>query len=376
MPIIIGGFSGGTGSRYQIVRTNYLIGRLYPNLTYNDNGATNFLTLMNQQLPNDLQADYLGLMFTGNTASFGDSNTISPNIIDLEGPDSSITGARFVPLIGPSFRSLAKAAGYTSYTDGVATTPPADSILRAHELMRKTNGIIQEVFSSALATIIVRQTASGTSVVYETKSLPLTADNLSPLEQSKFRLLITQFDSRADSASSLFEGGSLLDIGFFVKESGSNGVTFSGANRLGLDWDITGSTLTTNFIAKGNAQERVPTTLSDVFGNTGGIFSGEITTAGSGYAGNYKATLSYGSGGNGLQIYVVGDGAGGIGFISFLNEGGADNLDPGFGYSVGQVVDIPAGGGGSGAKFTVTGVQNRFGFLSLIALMDTHPPSQ
>lgn len=369
MPIIIGGFSGGTGSRYQIVRTNYLIGRIYPNLVYSDEGATNFLTLMNQQLPNDLQIDYLALLHTGSTTSFGDSNTISPNIIDLEGTSASST-SRLVPLIGPSFRSLAKAAGYTSYTDGAATTPSADSMLRAHELMRKTNGIIQEVFSSALATMTIRSTSTSIGPVYQTKSLPLTTDKLSPLEQAKASLMITQFDSRADSASALFEGGSLLDIRRFVLESGSNGVPLG---RLGLDWDLTGAALTTNFIAKGNAQDEIPTTLRDVFGTAGGVFSADITTPGSGYPGNFKATVQLG---NGLQVYVIGDGTGGLGQARFIDDGTPNTLDPGFGYTIGQVVDIPASGGGSGAKFTVTGVQNQFNFLSLIALIDTHPPSQ
>ena len=62
MPIIMGGFSGGPGSRYQLVRTNYLIARLFPGNNYNDTGASNFLNLVNQHLPNDLQVDYLCLM--------------------------------------------------------------------------------------------------------------------------------------------------------------------------------------------------------------------------------------------------------------------------------------------------------------------------
>ena len=50
MPIVMGGFSGGPGSRYQLVRTNYLIARLFPGNNYNDTGARNFLTLVNQRV--------------------------------------------------------------------------------------------------------------------------------------------------------------------------------------------------------------------------------------------------------------------------------------------------------------------------------------
>ena len=71
MPTVMGGFTGGPGSRYQIVRTNYVVARLFPVTSYNDTGARNFLTLINQFLPNDMQADYLCFIrFSSATPAF------------------------------------------------------------------------------------------------------------------------------------------------------------------------------------------------------------------------------------------------------------------------------------------------------------------
>lgn len=383
MPLVIGGFSGGPGSRYKLVRSNYLIARIgnsiqTTNGLYNDQGASNFLNLVNQTLPNELKADYLCLMQTGSTASFGDSNIISPNIIDLEG-NSSSSGARFVPLIGPSYRSVAQNSNYTSYTDGIASTPSADTMIRAHDQMKKTNGVIQELLCSAMCKLEVTTTASGTSNVMTALNLPLTSDDLSPLDQARFRLMISQFDTRADSASSLLEGGSMFNIGFFVGESGTNGVVFSNSHRLGINWSPTSTALTTNFIAKGNAQERVATTFADVFGGKGGLESVTITDGGTGYSGKFTlaAGQSGSADGSSAIIRIAGTSGGAVTGIEVADDD--QGLDPGHSYVVGETITLNSTGsevGNDDCVLTVTSVKNQFGLLSVVGIVDTKPPSQ
>lgn len=383
MPLVIGGFSGGPGSRYKLVRSNYLIARIgnsiqTTNGLYNDQGASNFLNLVNQTLPNELKADYLCLMQTGSTASFGDSNIISPNIIDLEG-NSSSSGARFVPLIGPSYRSVAQNSNYTSYTDGIASTPSADTMIRAHDQMKKTNGVIQELLCSAMCKLEVTTTASGTSNVMTALNLPLTSDDLSPLDQARFRLMISQFDTRADSASSLLEGGSMFNIGFFVGESGTNGVVFSNSHRLGINWSPTSTALTTNFIAKGNAQERVATTFADVFGGKGGLESVTITDGGTGYSGKFTlaAAQSGSADGSSAIIRIAGTSGGAVTGIEVADDD--QGLDPGHSYVVGETITLNSTGsevGNDDCVLTVTSVKNQFGLLSVVGIVDTKPPSQ
>lgn len=383
MPLVIGGFSGGTGSRYQLVRSNYLIARIgnsiqNTNGVYNDQGASNFLNLVNQTLPNELKADYLCLMQTGSSASFGDTNIISPNIIDLEG-NSSSSGARFVPLIGPSYRSVAQNSEYTSYTDGIASTPSADTMLRAHDQMKKTNGVIQELLCSAMCKLEVTTTASGTSNVMTALNLPLTTDDLSPLDQARFRLMISQFDVRADSANSLLEGGSMFNIAFFVGESGSNGVVFANSHRLGINWSPTSTALTTNFIPKGNSQERVATTFADVFGGKGGLESVTITDGGTGYSGKFILTAgqSGSADGSSASIRIAGTSGGAVVGVQVADDD--QGLDPGHSFVVGETITLNSTGGESGnddCVLTVTGVKNQFGLLSVVGIVDTKPPSQ
>ena len=392
MPLVIGGFSGGTGSRYKLVRTNYLIGRIgasnqVANGIYNDQGASNFLNLVNQSLPNELKADYLCLMnIDSGTASFGDTNVISPNIIDLEG-NSASSGARFVPLIGPSYRSLAQNSNYTSYTDGIESAPSANTMLRAHDLIKKTNGVIQELLCSAMCRLEITTTASGTSNVVKAVPLPLTTDDLSPLDQARFRLMISQFDARADSASSLLEGGSMFNIGFFIKESGtygSAGVVWGKNHRLALNWSPTSDALTTNFIAKGNAQERVATTFAQVFGGLGGVAEVEITDGGTGYSGKYIMTNPQSGSLNGVacEVRIAGTSGGAVQFVDIGNSAdttGGIALDPGHSYAVGETITLTTTGGEAGnddAVLTVTAVKNQFGLLSVVGIVDTDPAGQ
>lgn len=383
MPVVIGGFSGGPGSRYKLVRSNYLIARIgnsiqTTNGVYNDQGASNFLNLVNQTLPNELKADYLCLMQTGSTASFGDSNIISPNIIDLEGNSVSV-GARFVPLIGPSYRSVAQNSNYTSYTDGIASTPSADTMIRAHDQMKKTNGVIQELLCSAMCKLEVTATASGTSNVMTALNLPLTSDDLSPLDQARFRLMISQFDTRADSENSLLEGGSMFNIAFFVGESGTNGVVFSNSHRLGINWSPTSTALTTNFIAKGNAQERVATTFADVFGGKGGLGSVTITDGGTGYSGKFTlgAPQSGSADGSSAIIRIAGTSGGAVVNVEVADDD--QQLDPGHSFVVGETITLNSSGsevGNDDCVLTVTSVKNQFGLLSVVGIVDTKPPSQ
>jgi len=391
MPLVIGGFSGGSGSRYKLVRTNYLIGRIgaptqVANGLYNDQGASNFLNLVNQSLPNELKADYLCLMQFTSTASFGDTNVISPNIIDLEGNTAS-SGARFVPLIGPSYRSLAQNSNYTSYTDGIESAPSANTMIRAHDLIKKTNGVIQELLCSAMCKLEITTTASGTSNVVKAVPLPLTSDDLSPLDQARFRLMISQFDARADSASSLLEGGSMFNIGFFIKESGtygSAGVVWGFNHRLSLNWSPTSDALTTNFIAKGNAQERVATNFAQVFRGLGGVAEVEITNGGTGYSGKYIMAAGQSGSLNGVScvVRIAGTSGGAVTNVQVGNS--ADNtgsiaLDPGHSYAVGETITLTTSGAEAGnddAVLTVTAVKNQFGLLSVVGIVDTDPAGQ
>lgn len=388
MPIIMGGFSGGPGSRYQLVRTNYLIARLFPGSNYNDTGASNFLNLVNQHLPNDLQVDYLCLMDlsdgTGGSdtggagVSFRDDNNVSPNIIELTGNSTEGT-ARHVPLIGPNYPNLGANSGYTAFSGatGSAVAASADTMTRAKDLMRKSNGVIQEVLTASMLRLEITTTGNGFAPAFTARIMPLLSSDHSPLNDSRLRLARAQFSNGIVTGSNDPSAGSLFDIRTFVVENNSaSGIAWT-ANRLSLNWRPDSSALTTNFIPKGNAQERVPTTLNDVFGGLGSIGTIELTNGGTGYSGKSTLTgLSGSASGAAASIRFSNTAAGVIqapvlGGLELVDELAGD---PGHSFTVGETITL-SGAGNNNAVVTVTSVTNIFGFLSVIGIVDTHPPT-
>lgn len=381
MPTVMGGFTGGPGSRYQVVRTNYIVARLFPGGNYNDTGATNFLTLMNQFLPNDMQADYLCFMRTStSTPDFRDAAGVSPNIIELEG-HSGEAAARLVPLIGPNYPNLGANSGYTAYVDGVATAASADTMTRAKDLMRKTNGVIQDVLSTAVARLEI--IFDGTTSVgrFNARNVPLLSTDQSPLDDITNRLMQAQYLQGTGTDPS---GGSMIDIRTLCEESGSgllDGVNWN-ANRLSVDWSPDSAALTTNFIPRGNAQERSPTTLADVFAGEGGIGDVTITNAGAGYTAGTSSNTALTTSGAGTAATLKIDSVGGSGQITGISIGSnaqdLNTLDPGFNFVVGETITVnsPSNSGLTDAVLTVDSVTNIFGFISIIGIVDTHPPNQ
>lgn len=378
MPTVMGGFTGGPGSRYQIVRTNYIVARLFPGTNYNDTGATNFLTLMNQFLPNDMQADYLCFIrFSSATPAFRDAAGVSPNIIELEG-HSGEAAARLVPLIGPNYPNLGANSGYTAYVDGVATAASADTMTRAKDLMRKTNGVIQDVLSTAAARLEVIFDGTNSVGRFNARNVPLLNTDQSPLDDITNRLMQAQYLQGTGTDPS---GGSMIDIRTLCEESSSgllDGVNWN-ANRLSVDWRPDSAALTTNFIPRGNAQERSPTTLADVFAGNGSVGDFTLTNAGTGYTAGQTSTGLTGSGaGQALTVKV--ESVGGSGEITALSAGsnGQDlnAIDPGLNFVVGETVSLGGGLSGSAGVITLTSVTNIFGFISVIGIVDTHPPNE
>jgi hypothetical protein len=380
MPTVMGGFTGGPGSRYQIVRTNYIVARLFPGTNYNDTGATNFLTLMNQLLPNDMQADYLCFVrFSSATPAFRDAAGVSPNIIELEG-HSGEAAARLVPLIGPNYPNLGANSGYTAYVDGVATAASADTMTRAKDLMRKTNGVIQDVLSTAVARLEVIFDGTNSVGRFNARNVPLLNTDQSPLDDITNRLMQAQYLQGTGTDPS---GGSMIDIRTLCEESSSgllDGVNWN-ANRLSVDWRPDSAALTTNFIPRGNAQERSPTTLADVFSGKGSVGDFTLTNAGTGYtAGDISGGLTGSEAGQALTVKV--ESVGGSGEITALSAGsnGQDlnAVDPGLNFVVGETVTLtsPSNGVGTDAVITLTSVTNIFGFISVIGIVDTHPPNE
>ncbi len=381
MPTVMGGFTGGPGSRYQIVRTNYVVARLFPVTSYNDTGARNFLTLMNQFLPNDMQADYLCFIrFSSATPAFRDAAGVSPNIIELEG-HSGEAAARLVPLIGPNYPNLGANANYTAYVDGVATAASADTMTRAKDLMRKTNGVIQDVLSTAIARLEV--IFDGTTSVgrFNARNVPLLSTDQSPLDDITNRLMQAQYLQGTGTDPS---GGSMIDIRTLCEESGSgllDGVNWN-ANRLSINWRPDSAALTTNFVPKGNAQEKSPTTFADVFANQGSAGDFTLTNAGTGYtAGQTSGGLSGSASGSSMTVKV--DSVGGSGEITALSAGSTaldlNTLDPGHTFTPGETVSLEQSGdglSGSAGVITINSVTNIFGFISVIGIVDTHPPNE
>lgn len=388
MPIVMGGFSGGPGSRYQLVRTNYLIARLYPGNNYNDTGARNFLTLVNQILPNDLQADYLCLMdlsdgtggsATGGTGvSFRDDTGVSPNIIELTGTSDNGT-MRHVPLIGPNYPNLGANSGYTAFSGatGAAVAASADTMTRARDLMRKSNGVIQEVLSSAMVRLEITSTGGSFGPTFTARNMPLLSTDNSPLSLARSTLLASQISRGVLGTHSDAFAGSLLDIRHFVVENNSaSGIAWT-ANRLSLNWRPDSSVLSTNFIPKGNAQERAPTSLDDVFAGLGSIGTVELTNGGTGYTGKVTLTGLTGSGSGVAGTVRYSNTAGGV--IQAPVQAGMEavddlSADPGHSFAVGETITL-TGAGNNNAVVTVTSVTNIFGFLSIVGIVDTHPPA-
>jgi hypothetical protein len=178
-------------------------------------------------------------------------------------------------------------------------------------------------------------------------------------------------------------GGSMIDIRTLCEESSSgllDGVNWN-ANRLSVDWRPDSAALTTNFIPRGNAQERSPTTLADVFSGKGSVGDFTLTNAGTGYtAGDISGGLTGSEAGQALTVKV--ESVGGSGEITALSAGsnGQDlnAVDPGLNFVVGETVTLtsPSNGVGTDAVITLTSVTNIFGFISVIGIVDTHPPNE
>ena len=336
---------------------------------------------MNQFLPNDMQADYLCFMRTStSTPDFRDAAGVSPNIIELEG-HSGEAAARLVPLIGPNYPNLGANSGYTAYVDGVATAASADTMTRAKDLMRKTNGVIQDVLSTAVARLEI--IFDGTTSVgrFNARNVPLLSTDQSPLDDITNRLMQAQYLQGTGTDPS---GGSMIDIRTLCEESGSgllDGVNWN-ANRLSVDWSPDSAALTTNFIPRGNAQERSPTTLADVFAGEGGIGDVTITNAGAGYTAGTSSNTALTTSGAGTAATLKIDSVGGSGQITGISIGSnaqdLNTLDPGFNFVVGETITVnsPSNSGLTDAVLTVDSVTNIFGFISIIGIVDTHPPNQ
>ena len=381
MPTVMGGFTGGPGSRYQVVRTNYLVARLFPGNNYNDTGARNFLTLINQLLPNDMQADYLCFIrFSTSTPAFRDAAGVSPNIIELEG-HSGEAAARLVPLIGPNYPNLGANSGYTAYVDGVATAASGDTMTRAKDLMRKTNGVIQDVLSTAVARLEVIFDGTNSVGRFNARNVPLLNTDQSPLDDITNRLMQAQYLQGTGTDPS---GGSMIDIRTLCEESGSgllDGVNWN-ANRLSVDWRPDSAALTTNFVPRGNSERSIPTTLADVFDGKGSVGDVTITNAGSGYTAGQTSSTSLTTSASGSAATLKVDSVGGSGEITAISIGSnaqdLNTLDPGLNFVVGETITVnsPGNGGGTDAVLTVNSVTNIFGFISVIGIVDTHPPNE
>ena len=113
-----------------------------------------------------------------------------------------------------------------------------------------------------------------------------------------------------------------------------------------------------------------------MFGGLGSVGTIELTNGGTGYSGKQTLTGLSGSGsGAAASVRFTNTSAGVIQTPVFGGLEIVDDLaaDPGHSFAVGETITL-SGAGNNNAVVTVTSVTNIFGFLSVIGIVDTHPP--
>lgn len=189
---IIGGMDTGFGSQTKLIRTNFLVTRsTEQGLDANHNtGLSNFLTLANNRLPDNLQCDYI---FVASSDSNSGEFITSPAIATFENRDK-------VSLMGPSTNSLAKASGL----EGHANT--------SIKLGEKSNGIMHQVVSIGA----VKVTADGASNTFDTVATvvlnPVGSNNIPMLDVINGELIKDQFQPTSNATSTVNLANAIEDV--------------------------------------------------------------------------------------------------------------------------------------------------------------------